>query len=278
MKQKDMAGKEITEEYKKLIQEKSALETQKETLTLDIERCRQDMLDSNTIIKTLQNFDKVITALNLEDQKDLITLLIKQITVWSYDPTKEKAPTKKMARAFISKIRTKWYRIKFDLYQFPEIDTYYKSIPKNQPSSEIRKKWLPDVDGSQTPQVQYCQLLVTIHKRRTKRFELQIDKPFPAPTPQEVKMPKNIAQIALEVKAYVELNPDQSNTVVADNFNVTRARISQLLKIVNNLPIDFITKLQDTEDPIMLRRFSGRRLLKLASSKNKEHLKKLIKL
>jgi len=85
-------------------------------------------------------------------------------------------------------------------------------------------------------------------------------------------MPKNIAQIALEVKAYVKLNPGQSNTAVADKFNVTRARISQLLKIVNNLPTDFITKLQETEDPILLRRFSGKRLLKLASFHTREHM------
>ncbi|MBU1863101.1 MAG: hypothetical protein KKH94_05525, partial [Candidatus Omnitrophica bacterium] len=59
-------------------------------------------------------------------------------------------------------------------------------------------------------------------------------------------------------------------------FNVSRARISQLLKIIDNLPTDFITKLQQTEDPIMLRRFSGKRLLKLASFQTQKHMEQAI--
>jgi hypothetical protein len=38
------------------------------------------------IKKTLLAFDKVINALSLEDQKDLFNLLIKEITVWGFDP------------------------------------------------------------------------------------------------------------------------------------------------------------------------------------------------
>jgi len=89
-------------------------------------------------------------------------------------------------------------------------------------------------------------------------------------------MPKNIAKIALNVKAYMEVNPGHSYSLVAENFNVSRARISQLLKIIDNLPTDFITKLQQTEDPIMLRRFSGKRLLKLASFQTSKHMESAI--
>jgi len=131
---------------------------------------------------------------------------------------------------------------------------------------------LPKRDTSQTPQVQYIQLLVKVYKRRTKRFELSIDQPFPTPTPQPARMPKNIIKIALDVKAYTEVHPGHSYSLVAENFNVSRARISQLLKIIDNLPTDFITKLQETEDPIMLRRFSGKRLLKLASFQTRKHM------
>ncbi len=115
-----------------------------------------------------------------------------------------------------------------------------------------------------------------VYSRRTKRYELSIDQPFPASTPQEAKMPKNIAKIALEIKAYVDLNPGQPNTAVANNFNVTRARISQLLKIADKLPTNFITKLQETKDPIMLRKFSGKQLLKIASIQNRKHMEDAI--
>jgi len=89
-------------------------------------------------------------------------------------------------------------------------------------------------------------------------------------------MPKNIVKIALDVKAYTEVNPEYSYSLIAENFNVSRARISQLLKIIDNLPTDFITKLQETKDPIMLRRFSGKRLLKLASFQTRKHMESAI--
>ena len=138
-------------------------------------------------------------------------------------------------------------------------------------------KKLPKRDTSRTPQVQCIQLLVKVYKRRTKRFELSIDQPFPAPTPQPVKMPKNIVRIALDVKAYVTINPGHSYSLVAENFNVSRARISQLLKIIDNLPAYFIRKIEETEDPILLKRFSGKRLLKLASFQTQKHMESAIK-
>jgi hypothetical protein len=38
------------------------------------------------IKKTILAFDKVINALPIEDQKDLFSLLIRDITVWGFDP------------------------------------------------------------------------------------------------------------------------------------------------------------------------------------------------
>jgi site-specific DNA recombinase len=141
LKSKDMVSKEVSEEYKRMLSERSLLETQKEKLVLDIERCKQDMLDAELIRKTLLSFDKVVGSLPIEDQKDLFQLLIKQITVWSFDPTKEKAP--KEIGAFVTKIRTRWFRIKLELYQFPEIEAYYRSIRERKASSDFHKNWLP---------------------------------------------------------------------------------------------------------------------------------------
>ena len=141
MKSKDLVGNEITEEYKKLLHLKSSLQTEVEKLTIDIERCNQDVLDAEMIKKTLLAFDKVVNSLPIEDQKDLFNLLIKEITVWGFDPEKEKAP--KELGAFNAKIRTKWLRIKLSLFQFPEIDTYYRSLSEKKASSDFQPKWLP---------------------------------------------------------------------------------------------------------------------------------------
>jgi len=140
LKSQDMVSKDISEEYKRLIKEKIMLETQKDRVLLDIGRCKQDMLDAEMVAKTLVAFDKVIKSLTLEDQKELLQLLIRQITVWSFDPDKEKAP--KEQGAFITKIRTKWFKIKLELYQFPEIETYYRSLSQKKASSDLKHNWL----------------------------------------------------------------------------------------------------------------------------------------
>lgn len=146
LKSNDLVSKEITDEYRGLLKERELLTNDKEKLLLNIERCKQDMVDAELVQKTLLSFDKVINSLPLEDQKDVFQLLIHQITVWSFDPTKEKAP--KELGAFITKIRTRWFKIKFELYQFPEIDTYYRSIREKKASSDFHKNWLPEVAGA----------------------------------------------------------------------------------------------------------------------------------
>jgi len=83
--------------------------------------------------------------------------------------------------------------------------------------------------------------------------------------PSSVYIPKNTAKEALRAKQCLADNPDFNQTQIADQFGVTRARISQLLKISSNIPDDFITKLAQCKDPILLRRFTGKRLLKIAS-------------
>ena len=141
MKSQDMVGKEINNEYKVLLEERKRLENNQQKIELEIERCQQDTLDAENIARTLQAFDKVISVLPIDDQKELFQLLIREITVWHYDPAKEKAPRFERG-AFTAKIRTKWYKIKLDLYQFPQIDEYYHSISGKLASSEIRNKWL----------------------------------------------------------------------------------------------------------------------------------------
>ena len=141
LKSKDMIGNEISEEYKNLLKEKSGLQTHIEKLTIDIERCSQDMLDADMIKKTLFAFDKVVNSLPIDEQKELIALLIRDITVWSFDPTKEKAPNE--LGAFTAKVRTKWLKIKLSLYQFPQLEMYYKSLSEKKASSDSTTKWLP---------------------------------------------------------------------------------------------------------------------------------------
>lgn len=140
LKSQDLVGSEITDEYKKLLHQKNSLQDDIEKLAINIERCNQDMLDAEMIKKTLLAFDKVINALPIEDQKGLFNLLIQGITVWGFDPEKEKAPNE--LGAFTAKVRTKWLKIKLSLYQFPQLETYYRSLSEKKASSDYTTKWL----------------------------------------------------------------------------------------------------------------------------------------
>jgi hypothetical protein len=102
--------------------------------------------------------------------------------------------------------------------------------------------------------------------------------PFPGNTPNVIKKPKNIAKEALKVKSYLTADLSRTQTTAADEFKVTRARISQLIKIVDTLPADFITELNETEDQSMIRRFSGKRLLKIASLQSEKNRLEAIRL
>jgi hypothetical protein len=79
-----------------------------------------------------------------------------------------------------------------------------------------------------------------------------------------VKHPKNIARFALDVKAYLASNPNALHSDAANHFKVTRPRISQLLKIANNLPEQLLKNLVETDNPALLKKYSGKQLLKLA--------------
>lgn len=49
-----------------------------------------------------------------EEQKELLRLIIREITVKHFDPEKDKAPVQE--GVFRSKIRTKWYLVNMSLY------------------------------------------------------------------------------------------------------------------------------------------------------------------
>lgn len=90
-------------------------------------------------------------------------------------------------------------------------------------------------------------------------------EPFPDPALKPIKHPKNIANFALDVKNYFASNPGASQSDAATRFKVTHPRISQLLKIANNLPAQLLKKLVETDNPALIKKYSGKRLLVIAT-------------
>ncbi len=134
-KRKDLISEDLTKEYKKLAAEKEEIKVRLEKIQIDIERNQRNVLSADVIQKSLQNFSGVIDALSMEDQKELMQLLIREIVVFPFNPKKEK-PSKEKG-AFSAKIRTKWYKIKMSLHQMPWADSIYESIKESSEKGRI---------------------------------------------------------------------------------------------------------------------------------------------
>ena len=68
-------------------------------------------------------FDQVIDCLSLEDQKELMQLLIKEIRVNLAPPKKSEAPSEE--GAFICKLRTRLVEVNISLYEIPSLPVSY---------------------------------------------------------------------------------------------------------------------------------------------------------
>lgn len=76
-------------------------------------------------------------------------------------------------------------------------------------------------------------------------------------------MPKNIVAEALKVKTFLTEDPERTYLHASQRFKVTKARISQLMKIVDVLPLKFVAYMGGCEDRNLIKRFSGKTLLRI---------------
>jgi len=74
--------------------------------------------------------------------------------------------------------------------------------------------------------------------------------------------------MAIQVREYLVENPQRTQTHAGNHFGVTRARISQLMTILENIPADLLSSLKTTENQTLIKRFSGKTLLKIANLPN----------
>jgi len=75
---------------------------------------------------------------------------------------------------------------------------------------------------------------------------------------------KNIVAMTVQVREYLVENLERTQTAASNHFGVTRARVSQLMIIIESLPDDFISIMRTTKDQSLLKRFSGKTLLRIA--------------
>lgn len=166
---------------------------------------------------------------------------------------------------------------------------HFGIFPKKIRTSTVKsrfsqnKYWLPTLDSrrgwAKPSKCKEIRILVKMYRRRGRGTAISLYDPLP-PLPQAPKpVYKNIVAMAIQVKEYLIENPQRTQTAAGNRFGITRARVSQLMTIVENLPDDFISIMKTTEDQSLLKRFSGKTMLRIAALSTPEqreaHIKRI---
>ncbi|KJJ83343.1 hypothetical protein OMAG_002799 [Candidatus Omnitrophus magneticus] len=140
--------------------------------------------------------------------------------------------------------------------------------------SSGRQKWLPTMDSEHYKRhLSKCKeihILVKMYRHRGRGTSISLYDPLPSRPLPPPPVYKNIVAMAVQVREYLVKNPQRTQTAAGNHFGITRARISQLITIVENLPDDFISIMKTTKDQSMLKRFSGKTLLRIAGQRTPE--------
>jgi hypothetical protein len=102
------------EEAEKLSQEKHQIELERTRLILDINHRENVVADKQIIADALLRFERVLGKLPVEEQKELVRLIIREISVKQYDPDSDPEPKGK--GTFTTQIRTKRYLVNMSLF------------------------------------------------------------------------------------------------------------------------------------------------------------------
>ncbi len=103
-----------------------------------------------------------------------------------------------------------------------------------------------------------------MYKYRGRQTRIVLGEPLSASPLPPKPVPKNIVAEALKVKAFLTEDPQRTYRHASQRFKVTKARISQLMKIADVLPRNFVAYMERCEDRNLIKRFSGRALLRIA--------------
>ena len=128
---------EMVLEADKLAEEKRQVELEREKTKIDIQYKEKVVTDATIIAESLIQFEKGFKFLPPADQKEVIRILVKEITVNHFDPEKDRLPSE--PGAFKAEIRTKWYLVNMTLYA---TDLFAGVSPKEGDKFVFDTAWL----------------------------------------------------------------------------------------------------------------------------------------
>jgi hypothetical protein len=109
-----------------------------------------------------------------------------------------------------------------------------------------------------------------MYRRRGKGTAISLYDPLPSIPQKPRPVYKNIVAMAIKVSEYLETDPQRTYTTAGKHFGVTRSRISQLMTIHEKLPDNFIRKMGECKEQDIIKRFSGKTLLRIAAKTEKK--------
>ena len=126
-------GDDFIAEANRLSEEKLVVELEKTKVQMDINYREGVVADKQIIADALLQFESVVKSLPEADQKELVQLIIKEVSVKHFDP--ENDPTPKENGVFKTKIRTKWYLVNISLFAS---DLFPAGLQSGEISSDLK--------------------------------------------------------------------------------------------------------------------------------------------
>jgi hypothetical protein len=101
-----------------------------------------------------------------------------------------------------------------------------------------------------------------MYKYRARFGRIVLGDPLPKEMPLPKPAPKNIMAEALKVREFFDEDATRNFHHASRRFKVTKARICQLMKIIDVLPEDFVDYMGRRQD--QAKRISGKALRRIA--------------
>ena len=137
-----MGSKAITDDFMdnadRLTAERQELELKKTKLTTEINFRENAVADKEVIAKALLRFEEVIKQLEPAEQKELVQLIVKEISVKHFDPSADPKPQEK--GIFDVRIRTKYYLVNISIFASDLIPETWEFSGKSSDLKRIGSK------------------------------------------------------------------------------------------------------------------------------------------
>jgi hypothetical protein len=112
---------------------------------------------------------------------------------------------------------------------------------------------------------------VKIYTRRSKKQLIRFGTPLPEKSQRAKRICQNVIYEGLKLQAFINSGSTRITWAQAcKELKISESKLAHLLKIVNQLPQDFVENMRSCDDPQMLKIFTGRTLLKISRFKTEK--------